>query len=169
MLGASNYEHKPKVQAESTPHTPEDTTLDYCPTCNQMTNHREGICQKCKAPEDTIVERVRNWFFDRNPKTITSDKGGFFFSEADVISAIVAYGEAQKAEGAREERERWINQPANEHDNRIREEERERCIKIVDNEYIRFTETGKVQESEYNYALLNAINALTPKDTEVSK
>lgn len=34
--------------------------------------------------------------------------------------------------GAERERERWINQPANEHDEHIRKEERERILKLID-------------------------------------
>ena len=36
-----------------------------------------------------------------------------------------------RAEGAKQERERWINQPANKHDEEIRQAERERIAKII--------------------------------------
>jgi len=41
-----------------------------------------------------------------------------------------------------------------------RTEALEEVIRVVEKEYIRYPDTGTVQESEYNYALLNAVNSL---------
>ena len=40
--------------------------------------------------------------------------------------------EKSRKDGIKEEQERWINQPANEHDNKIRQEERERIERIAE-------------------------------------
>jgi len=39
-----------------------------------------------------------------------------------------------KEEGVKEERDRWINQPVNQHDEKIRAEERKRIVEII-NQY----------------------------------
>jgi len=35
-------------------------------------------------------EDLRDWFYNRNPKTITDQNAGFYFAEKDVIEALTA-------------------------------------------------------------------------------
>ena len=69
-----------------------------------------------------------------------TDQNNTFIAGADATGAQAQEIEAIKAEtarkegyeqGVRDERGRWINQPANEHDERIRRDERERILKSV--------------------------------------
>lgn len=44
-----NKQHCPKKEEES--NSLFDYELQFCEKCYQMTNHLDGICQKCKAKE----------------------------------------------------------------------------------------------------------------------
>jgi len=133
-----------------TPHTPEERC--QCPVPQTAGSLRCITCGRLPysnaTPEDTNVEEFQETAIKIIREMYPSEEG--FWStkngvpkymkeplsilvvrlQHELRTTLTTYGEAKKAEGARDEREHWINQPANEHDNRIREEERERIEAI---------------------------------------
>jgi len=63
MLGASNYEHKPKVQAESTPHTPEPTSANECQACKPLSEWKTpSEAHTCITPKNDWREEFDEVF-----------------------------------------------------------------------------------------------------------
>lgn len=51
-------------------------TLGHCTTCDQMTNHLEGICQKCKPlQEQELREKIREILYPSYSEKYNNQQG----------------------------------------------------------------------------------------------
>ncbi len=83
-----------------------------------------------ESTEDKIITRFREEFPSLYKSFSSYTGGGYVTCGEEVIDFLSSAVKEAYENGRKEEEERWINQPANEHDKRIREEERKFIGKI---------------------------------------
>ena len=120
-----------------------------------------GIHAKIANSMSTLEERFKEKF--EQIKAIVPPMRGW----VDVTESILAFIEAEKELSRQEEAQRWSNQPANEHDNRIRAEAYKEIVEMVKlkkrevfENKIRLQGFGNKRRVEI--MLGQIINALTP-------
>jgi len=99
--------------------------IKQCPKCSYINSHRAD-CPDYIEPDRAEWEKdiLRIAFFQGK---LTANEVRETF-----IPAIKQLLLSERQKGIKEERDRWISQPANEHDKKIRQDERQKCYEEME-------------------------------------
>lgn len=130
-------------------------------TCDAFCRNCEGYECTAPTPENDSWE---NWVVTLSDSTNPRDTGLLVVKLRLLISSL----ESQAYErGKKEEEHRWLYHPGNEHDNRIRKEERQKLREVVEELCRRNKEappSGKIEEVDeraYDAACVDVLTALS--------
>lgn len=106
-IDKSNFSHKPNAKwALAEKDKQKEFELEHCDKCSQMTNHLDGVCQKCKETEPNETEEWGGWKIV--DKMLDNSDANFMYPTSRCYQELYDFVMLQKQKAIAEERNKVL-------------------------------------------------------------